>query len=147
MRIENQNLRIAKVYVYAGTFLLATSLACGGCGGRSESVSTQTMCRAPDSFPTADGGASDCRIVDVAACDTTEGAVVLCPGKDARDCGSSLVALNARCVSACSAIAYALECSGPAPTFGHPQGAPDGCISLDTPPSGPSLACCPCLAQ
>jgi hypothetical protein len=115
------------------------------CGGRAELDQRETPrleCLTPDSFPKSDGEDSGCRVTELAACEGENG-VVLCPGRDARDCGDPDLARRNYCVPACSNIAYALECPEPAPLFASAAGVPQGCITLWR--LGPSIACCPCL--
>lgn len=123
-------------------FGLASLTTCGGRADLDERETPRLECRTPDSFPKSDGEDSGCQVTEVAAC-TGENGVVLCPGRDARDCGDPDLARRNHCVPACSNIAYALECPEPAPFLGSAAGVPQGCITLIS--WGPSLACCPCL--
>ena len=129
-----------KRFLGAARLLLASACAVA-CGTRSDPKADS--CRTPAEFPNAEGAPSGCEVVSVLACKSTQGAVVLCEGTDAGDCGGPVEAGS--CTHACSDVAYALKCPEHGTFLGSPPGAPSGCITLSTPPSGPALSCCPCL--
>lgn len=129
--------------VFGRAGLLSMCLLAPGCGTRSQPNSD--ACPTPNAFPQADGEPSGCEVIDLLACTTTLGAVVLCEGGTA-DCPGTPVDAGS-CRNACSEVAYALKCPEHGVFLGNPPGAPQGCVALSTPQSAPALACCPCLSE
>jgi hypothetical protein len=58
--------------------VLATAFLSSTCGGRSD-FDEGSSCRTPDQFVDSDGEIVECRVVQVVACETTDGGTVLCP--------------------------------------------------------------------